>query len=163
MTCAVGRPDRNGDQIGDDISPGLRDELLAYLMAASADRARIIGELTTRNPGMADLFTDLEADDELRARFEMDLRRLQPSKWFFRWIDLQPAREIRPGFGSSPSLRCDESERQEPQHGQSREYVRVVARARHAAPRSRKTSCADGPNCWGGSSSRRWPGSSDRR
>ena len=68
-----------------------------------------------------------------------------------------------PRSGSSRSLRCDESERQEPQHDQSRECVRDIARSRHAATRSRKTSCADGPNCWGGSSSRRWPGSSDRR
>ena len=74
MTCADGQPDRNGDQMGEDIWPGLRDAL-GYLMATSVERARIIGELTTRNPAIADLLTDLEADDDLRARFEMDLRR----------------------------------------------------------------------------------------
>lgn len=34
-------------------------------------RARIIGELTARNPGMADLLIELEADNDLSARFEI--------------------------------------------------------------------------------------------
>ena len=50
-------------------------ELLRYLGATSQDRARLIGELTERNPGMADLLTDLEADDDLRVRFEIKLLR----------------------------------------------------------------------------------------
>jgi hypothetical protein len=33
----------------------------------------LIGELTWRNPGIADLLTDLETDDHLRARFEIEL------------------------------------------------------------------------------------------
>jgi hypothetical protein len=53
----------------------LRHELLRYLGATSQDRARLIGQLTERNPGMADLLLDLEADDDLRTRFEIELLR----------------------------------------------------------------------------------------
>lgn len=49
------------------------DDLIRYLLATSAERARIIGELTERNPGMADLLADLEADDDLRAKLEIEL------------------------------------------------------------------------------------------
>ena len=35
------------------ISPALRDDLLAYLLCTSPDRARLIAELTARNPGIA--------------------------------------------------------------------------------------------------------------
>ena len=56
-----------------DISPALRNDLLAYLLCTSPDRARLIAELTVRNPGMADLLMDLEADDDLRARMELEL------------------------------------------------------------------------------------------
>jgi hypothetical protein len=52
---------------------GLRDDLITYLLASSAERAQIVGELTERNPPMADLLMELEADDDLRARFEMAL------------------------------------------------------------------------------------------
>jgi hypothetical protein len=55
------------------LSEQLRRELLSYLGATSEERARLIGELTRRNPGMADLLADLEADDTLRARFEIEL------------------------------------------------------------------------------------------
>jgi hypothetical protein len=37
------------------------------------DRARIISELVVRNPGIGGLLVELEADDDLRARFEMEL------------------------------------------------------------------------------------------
>jgi hypothetical protein len=47
--------------------------LLRYLLSTSAERARIIGELTERNPDMAELLMELEADDDLRARFEIEL------------------------------------------------------------------------------------------
>ena len=50
------------------IPESLRDDLLTYLFATSADRARIIAELLARNPGMGELLADLEADDDLRAR-----------------------------------------------------------------------------------------------
>jgi hypothetical protein len=53
----------------------LRRELLRYLSATSEERARLIGELTQRNPGMANLLADLEADDTLRDRFELELLR----------------------------------------------------------------------------------------
>jgi hypothetical protein len=53
----------------------LRRELLRYLSATSEERARLIGELTRRNPGMADLLADLEADDTPRDRFELELLR----------------------------------------------------------------------------------------
>ena len=55
-----------------DISPALRDDLLAYLLCTSLDRARLISELIARNPGIADLLIDLEAD-ELRAKLEIAL------------------------------------------------------------------------------------------
>jgi hypothetical protein len=53
---------------GSDLPEPLRRDLLRYLLATSAERARLIGELTERNPGMADLLAELEADDDLRAR-----------------------------------------------------------------------------------------------
>jgi hypothetical protein len=59
----------------EDIPPALRDDLIAYLLCDSPDRARIIAELLQRNPGMGDLLADLEADDELRAKLEMALIR----------------------------------------------------------------------------------------
>ncbi len=43
------------------------------MFATSAERGSVIGELTERNPGMADVLMELEADDDLRARFEMEL------------------------------------------------------------------------------------------
>ena len=55
-----------------DTPPALRDDLLAYLLCTSPDRARLIAELTERNPGMADLL-DLEADDDMRAKLEIEL------------------------------------------------------------------------------------------
>jgi hypothetical protein len=57
----------------DDIPPALRDDLIAYLLCDSPDRARIIADLATKNPGMADLLIDLEADDDLKARLEIQL------------------------------------------------------------------------------------------
>ena len=57
------------------LSERLRRELLDYLSATSVERARLIGELTQRNPGMADLLADLEADETLRNRFEVELLR----------------------------------------------------------------------------------------
>ncbi|HET6791557.1 MAG TPA: hypothetical protein VFI35_08245 [Actinomycetota bacterium] len=52
-----------------NVTPELRRDLLRYLSATSEERARLIGELVERNPGMASLLMDLEADDDLRARF----------------------------------------------------------------------------------------------
>jgi hypothetical protein len=57
------------------LSEQMRRELLRYLGATLQDRARLIGELTERNPGIADLLLDLEADDDLRIRFEIELLR----------------------------------------------------------------------------------------
>jgi hypothetical protein len=56
-----------------DLPDALRDDLLRYLFSTSQERAMIIGELSERNPGMADLLMELETDDDLRARFEMEL------------------------------------------------------------------------------------------
>jgi hypothetical protein len=50
-----------------------RYDLLRYLLATSAERAAILGELFERNPAMAEVLADLEADDELRLRFELAL------------------------------------------------------------------------------------------
>ncbi|HET6712618.1 MAG TPA: hypothetical protein VFI59_02780 [Actinomycetota bacterium] len=55
------------------IPPTLRDDLLTYLFCTSPDRARIIAERLTRDPGMGELVADLEADDDVRARFEIEL------------------------------------------------------------------------------------------
>jgi hypothetical protein len=52
-----------------------RRELLRYLSATSEERARLIGELTERNPRMAELLLDLEANDDLRTLFEIALLR----------------------------------------------------------------------------------------
>jgi hypothetical protein len=57
------------------LSEQMRRELLRYLGATLQDRARLIGELTERNPGIADLLLDLEADDDLRIRLEIELLR----------------------------------------------------------------------------------------
>ena len=51
----------------------LRDDRLTYLFCTSPDRARVTAELLVRNPGMGELLADLEADDDLRARFERAL------------------------------------------------------------------------------------------
>ena len=58
-----------------DLSPDLRRDLLRYLGATSKERARLIGQLVERNPGMADVLMDLEADYDLRTRFEIELLR----------------------------------------------------------------------------------------
>jgi hypothetical protein len=63
----------NWHDVPNDIPPGLHDDLLTYLTCASPDRARIIAELLVRSPGIGDLLADLEADDDLRAGFEMEL------------------------------------------------------------------------------------------
>jgi hypothetical protein len=39
-----------------DIPPALRDDLIAFLLCDSADRARIVAELLVRNPGIGDLW-----------------------------------------------------------------------------------------------------------
>jgi hypothetical protein len=51
----------------------LRSDLLRYLAVTSEDRAQLIGELSERNPDVADLLSDLETDDDLRVRFEVEL------------------------------------------------------------------------------------------
>jgi hypothetical protein len=58
-----------------DLAEPLRRDLLRYLAATSEERARLIGELSSRNPPVVDLLVDLEADDALRSRFEMELLR----------------------------------------------------------------------------------------
>jgi hypothetical protein len=50
----------------DKLAPALREDLARYLLATSAERARIIAELGERgNVGMMSLLMDLEADDDL--------------------------------------------------------------------------------------------------
>jgi hypothetical protein len=51
----------------------LRRDLLRYLGATSEERARLVSELVARNPGMAEMLSDLEADEDLRTRFEVEL------------------------------------------------------------------------------------------
>jgi hypothetical protein len=56
-------------------TPPPRSARLAYMPAlcTSPDRARLVAELTTWNPGIAELLMDLEADDDLRAKLEIEL------------------------------------------------------------------------------------------
>ena len=54
-------------------SSAFRDDLLAYLLCTSPDRARLIADLIARNPGITNLLMDLEGDDELRAKLEIEL------------------------------------------------------------------------------------------
>jgi hypothetical protein len=61
----------------EDIPPALRDDLIAYLLCDSPDRARL-SELLVRNPGMGDLLALLEGDDEMRAKLEIALLRSGP-------------------------------------------------------------------------------------
>jgi hypothetical protein len=56
-----------------EIPPALRDDLLTYFMCSSPDRARIIAEPLVRNPGLEEFLADLEADDDLRVRLEIEL------------------------------------------------------------------------------------------
>jgi hypothetical protein len=58
----------------DEVPEPLRKDLLRYLLSTSAERARIIGELIERNPGMAKILMEFEADDDLRS-FEIELLR----------------------------------------------------------------------------------------
>ena len=43
------------------------------MLCTSPDRARLIADLIARNPGITYLLMDLEADDELRAKLEIEL------------------------------------------------------------------------------------------
>ena len=56
-----------------DLSEPLRHDLLRYLASTSEERARLIAELSRRNPGIAELLIDLEADTDHRARLEIEL------------------------------------------------------------------------------------------
>lgn len=56
-----------------ELTPELRRDLLRYLAHTSKERARLIDELVERNPGIGTLLMDLEADDDLRAQFEVRL------------------------------------------------------------------------------------------
>jgi hypothetical protein len=60
------------------LSPELRRDLLRSLSATSKDRARVIRQLVERNPWMAELLMDLEADYDLRTRLEIELLRAEP-------------------------------------------------------------------------------------
>jgi hypothetical protein len=51
----------------------IRRNLLRYLKATSAERARIIARLHERGSDLAEVLTDLEADDDLRLQLELDL------------------------------------------------------------------------------------------
>ncbi len=58
-----------------EIPQALRDDLLTYLFCTSPDRARVIAELLVKNPGVGELLADLDADDDQRARLEIELLR----------------------------------------------------------------------------------------
>jgi hypothetical protein len=53
----------------------IRRDLLRYRKATSAERARIIAQLHERGSDLAEVLTDLEADDDLRLQLELDLIR----------------------------------------------------------------------------------------
>jgi hypothetical protein len=66
--------------IGGVIGYAIEDEVChrppdPYLGATSEERARLIGDHVWRNPAMADLLVDLEADEDLSARVEIELLR----------------------------------------------------------------------------------------
>jgi hypothetical protein len=62
----------NVEKGSETIPPALRDDLLPTF-CTSPGRALMIAELMARNLGIGDLLADLEADDDLRARFELEL------------------------------------------------------------------------------------------
>lgn len=63
------RSPKSEDRRSMDIPRALRDDLLTYLFCTSPDGLAFIADLLVRNPGM---LIDLEADDELRAKFEIE-------------------------------------------------------------------------------------------
>ena len=73
MAADVHWPRQGAAVVASRLTPDLRRDLLRYLAATSEERARLIGELVERNPGMGSLLMDLEADDDLRTRFEIGL------------------------------------------------------------------------------------------
>ena len=83
------------------IAPELRRNLVRYLAATSAERARLIDELTERNPGMAELLTELEVDDDLRARFEIELLSAHE-----RRTDDGPSRRVSAIIDSALAIEC---------------------------------------------------------
>jgi hypothetical protein len=62
-----------------DVPPALRDDLLAYLLCDSSDRAWIIARVDGTEPRHRRVADDLEADDDLRAKVEIELLRGQAS------------------------------------------------------------------------------------
>jgi hypothetical protein len=56
-----------------DIPEDVRRDLLRYLKMTSAERANYIARLHERGSGLAEVLTDLEADDDLRLLLELDL------------------------------------------------------------------------------------------
>ena len=58
-----------------ELTPQLRRDLLRYVGKTSAERTSVIADLAKRKPKVAEVFMDLEADDDLRTRFEINLLR----------------------------------------------------------------------------------------
>ena len=58
-----------------DISGPPRRPARILVVHLTPDRARLIAELTARNPGIAELLMDLESDDDVRAKLEIELLR----------------------------------------------------------------------------------------
>jgi hypothetical protein len=52
----------------------LKTELLGYLAATSGERAQVIHRIFPLNEALGQILIDLEANDDLRARFEIELR-----------------------------------------------------------------------------------------
>ena len=59
----------------DAIPEGIRRDLLRYLKATSAERAQIIARLHEDGSDLAEVRTDLEADDDLGLILELELLR----------------------------------------------------------------------------------------
>ena len=56
-----------------DIPPSLRDHLLTNLFCTSPDEPASSPSWWCGTPGFGDLLAELEADDDLRARVEIEL------------------------------------------------------------------------------------------
>ena len=70
-------PERGtGDRLSSgDLPSALRDDLIALLLCDSADTCSADRRLAPTEPGNGHLMADLEVDDDLRARFDMELLR----------------------------------------------------------------------------------------
>ena len=56
-----------------NLPPELRTELRGYLAATAEERAQVIHRIFPLNEALGDILIDLEANDDLRTQFELQL------------------------------------------------------------------------------------------